>query len=38
MPELMELSTVVSKPEAEKPKPQIEVTEKAIRKIHQAFQ
>jgi iron-sulfur cluster assembly protein len=37
MPELMEL-TSASPPQAEKPKPQIEVTEKAIRKIHQAFE
>src|SRR5664279_624284 len=43
MPELMELSAAprpaeAEQPAAEKPKPQIEVTEKAIRKIRQAFQ
>lgn len=37
MPELLELSDVAPPP-AEKPRPQIEVTEKAIRKIHHAFQ
>src|SRR5580698_4174956 len=39
MPELMELGAPVAPiPEAgEKPRPQIEVTEKAIRKIRQAF-
>jgi iron-sulfur cluster assembly protein len=39
MPELLELGTPAAAiPEAgEKPKPQIEVTEKAIRKIRQAF-
>jgi len=37
MPELLELTSTPTPP-AEKPKPQIEVTEKAIRKIHQAFQ
>jgi len=43
MPELMELSPAprpaqAEEPGTEKPKPQIEVTEKAIRKIRQAFQ
>ena len=37
MPELLELSATPPAP-AEKPKPQIDVTEKAIRKIHQAFE
>jgi iron-sulfur cluster assembly protein len=37
MPELLELGAAPPPP-AEKPKPQIEVTEKAIRKIHQAFE
>jgi iron-sulfur cluster assembly protein len=37
MPELLELSEAATPP-AEKPKPYIEVTEKAIRKIRQAFQ
>jgi iron-sulfur cluster assembly protein len=41
MPELLERSDAASaapQAPAEKAKPQIEVTEKAIRKIHQAFQ
>jgi len=38
MPELLELTSAPQPPAEEKPKPQIEVTEKAIRKIHQAFQ
>jgi iron-sulfur cluster assembly protein len=37
MPELSELTPAPSPP-ADKPKPEIAVTEKAIRKIHQAFQ
>jgi iron-sulfur cluster assembly protein len=39
MPELLELGAAAPTvaPEAEKPKPRIEVTEKAIRKIRQAF-
>ena len=38
MPELLELTSAPQPPAEEKPKPQIEDTEKAIRKIHQAFQ
>ena len=37
MPELLELEGPAL-PQAEKPKPQIQVTEKAIRKIRQAFE
>ena len=37
MPELLELTATPPSPDA-KPKPEIEVTEKAIRKIRQAFQ
>ncbi len=37
MPELLELGAAPPPP-AEKPKPQIEVTEKAIRKIRQSFE
>jgi iron-sulfur cluster assembly protein len=37
MPELLELGGAAP-PSAEKPKPRIEVTEKAIRKIRQAFE
>ena len=36
MPELMELGS--APPQTEKPKPHVDVTEKAIRKIRQAFQ
>lgn len=39
MPEVIELSPgAVPSSSGEKPKPRIEVTEKALRKIHQAFQ
>src|SRR5579859_7658021 len=38
MPELLELTSAPPPSVDEKPKPQIAVTEKAIRKIHQAFQ
>jgi iron-sulfur cluster assembly protein len=38
MPELLELSSAPPPAPAEKPKPVVDVTERAIRKIHQAFQ
>ena len=38
MPELLELGKPAPAVEPEKPKPHIEVTERAIRKIRQAFE